>query len=123
MSKFGWIPEGIETHINAAVRCRVARWNDLPWSVQAELTKEEKLRVDSKRRRYKYMSSAHVRKALAYAMAYCATAFHEPDDWKAHFAILKKRLLKEIAKRYAVVDRAYDAHILLANGELRRIWK
>lgn len=79
------------------------------------MNEKEQLEADeAERRRYKYMGSAAIRAALWNA-EHCRpiNSGPKPEWWE-----VRKRLMKEISRRYNVVDRAYGAKVLRANGEM-----
>ncbi len=119
MSRYGWLPAHIEQEINRAVVCRIERWS-VKWSKMVHpnhpvTDKEKNAAVEVERRRLKYTASARIRAALCYAH-HVATSTPSVE-----WPVFRKRILKEIARRYQVVDRAYGATIMRKNGRMDRI--
>lgn len=141
MSKYGWISDLAEHYLNQALKERIKRWTviTLPSEVvtAAGMTStpetRERLRLElhrSKERAHKYMCSAYLRQAI--------WAFHnqrvqdmdgmQPRSLKGHMRMKKKagdlkRFMKEVQRRYEIIDRAFNATIVRKGGRIDRVSK
>lgn len=125
MSKYSWMPLGVDELINKAVYFRIQRWSiPLAAEVPGEDAEQRAHRIktqrmlESARRVWKYKSSAALRAALWNAEQWIGKIEPKPEWWK-----LRKRIMKEISRRYAVVDRACGGTITRKNGSVVAIYK
>lgn len=141
MSKYGWISDSAEQYLNMALKERVKRWTvtTLPSEVvvAAGMTStpetRERLRLDlhrAKERGYKYAGSHYLRQAI-----WCFKHQRvqdmdgmQPRSLKGHLRMKKKagdlkRFMKEVQRRYEIIDRAYNATIVRKGGRIDRVSK
>lgn len=131
MSKYGWISEYTEHCLNMAVRARIERWKvDNFVAVNSLMAAgkplqqwpEEQTRLQ---RAHKYQASEWLRRAI-YSFADQDPGMLPAVRPHRYQRMLKKSkstklFIKEIQRRYAVVDRAYAATVVRNNGSLSRV--
>lgn len=125
MSKYSWMPLGVDELINKAVYFRIQRWSvPIAAEVPGENSEQRARRLktqrtlEAARRVWKYKSSAALRAALWNAEQWIGKIEPKPDTRK-----LRKRIMKEISRRYEVVDRACGATVTRKNGNVVVIYK
>jgi hypothetical protein len=135
MSKYGWISGMTEHYLNQAVQERIKRWQvNLYSPILVRSTKNPSetraQALERVRRAYKYRGSVYLAQAIWNFVHQNVNdlAGMRPRSLKGHVAMKKKagdvkRFMKEVQRRYEVVDRAYGATIQRKGGRLDRVAK